>query len=260
MSNIAEFVCGRVRSSGPHDRPDPDIDSWMLSLEAAKVVPVLCLTILDGSTDSRRLVTGVRSPDTNATHPGVLSTPTCRIPWSLAHGALTPKPSTFVIDSSSFIALESPSHSNATRRGMLFASSDEPDHAGGHDCLLFLVESLLARKLGLADALEAGTLQFHAELGSGMLGRASYANFERYENIFMLNILVDFIVGGSLLPSRTAAYEVLQWTGVQRFLKAVADRDPFLLVPDGDPFELCLNGMCVTSSASLLEHRRELWT
>ena len=100
--------------------------------------PVIAVTIIDCVPESDRfgeVLLVVRNPQTNATHPGTVSVPTQRVPPAV---------------------LPLLTRTEVSERW----SSNE--RLSGHKAEIFVVESVLARKLGLADALEAGTIAFEA--------------------------------------------------------------------------------------------------
>jgi hypothetical protein len=107
-------------------------------------------------------------------------------------------------------------------------------------------------KLGLADALATGTFVFSVQPMSVAVDLVYYANLGCDERILMVNLLVRVLQGAETLPPMTTEYAPLFWTEVARFVDAVDRRDPIALVPDGDPFELCVHGLCVASAAATL--------
>src|SRR3954463_11005563 len=124
--------------------------------------PGLSLTLVDATTmrDGVLLATSdvliaARRPGANRTHPNVVSVPTQRIPASL-HADL----------------LSAASHEETTDRGVSFFDGGEVDSGfdDGHHPVVFAVESLLGRKLGLAEALENGEVEYRAALRAGVRG------------------------------------------------------------------------------------------
>jgi hypothetical protein len=200
--------------------------------------PVIALTILDSPDGGRDILVGVRTITANRTHPQVISTPTQRIPWSFvrhicagatAIGDFKGSGGTHVLD------VQSSSSSEAATR--------------------YVVRALFSSKLGVAAELETGRLEYHATLESLTLGTAHYPNLPAHhgkERILMCNIRVTLTKGAELFPESTASYDPLVWVDKNAFIKAVESKDIFLLFPDGDPIELCIYGLCVSTSARLL--------
>jgi len=204
--------------------------------------PVLSLTVLDASTmpggrvchESRMLVV-VRRPECNPTHPNVVSVPTQRVPAALfgdlvAYGAASP----------------------ATGGD---GGSDSNLHSG-HDSLIYATEALLARKLGIGDALERSELSFSAALTSRVPGHAVYDDGEApgtSEPIDMLNVVVKIAPGDIELPAESASYSYILWATVQSFLDALEQRDPSTIDPRLDPLKLCLHGLCLSAAETSLK-------
>lgn len=187
-----------------------------------RYAPVLALTIVREGSAGRELVCAVRRPETNATHPNVLSVPTVR------------------------------------DRAMLAASW--PAQALDGDTvpgLSLLVELLLCRKLGAADALESGALTY--ELGRlGAWQGSSFidvdtAGCDVTEDLTMFNAEVIVTGGGDLLPERTASYDPIRWTPVKTFFEVVATRDVSLVDARLDQVLVCVRGLCVETTRRMLQ-------
>jgi len=110
-------------------------------------------------------------------------------------------------------------------------------------------------KLGLEPFLRNESFLFEIEPACLSIGVATYANYGVSENIVMLNMLGFVTEGADLIPRSTSSYDPLVWSPIPDFLDAVEKRDPLQVLPEGDPFELCIHGMCVKSSALLLTSR-----
>lgn len=117
----------------------------------------------------------------------------------------------------------------------------------------FLVESLLCRKLDLSTALVTGRF-------SGAIRAAAIAydvvhdeeSDPSAEPTFMLTMVLDIESGAEEIPRSTASYSRLAWVPIDRVHDAVRNRDPLDLVPDADPFAVCLHGLCVRSAAGIV--------
>jgi hypothetical protein len=200
--------------------------------------PVIALTVLDADDGERSILIGVRTVTANRTHPQVISTPTQRIPWS------------FVRQLSAGATAIGGLESSGRARVLDIQSS-----ASSEAATRYVVRALFSSKLGIAAQLETGKLEYRAAVESLTLGTAQYPNLPAHqgkERILMFNIRVTITEGAGLFPTGTASYDPLAWVDKKAFLKAVESKDIFLLFPDGDPVELCIYGLCVSTSARLL--------
>lgn len=209
--------------------------------------PVLSLTLLDASTLSQgivrpnsKILVVARSAEANRTHPHVVSTPTQRIPQAMNEA---------IIDSSEAVG---------TTSGITYfrgPSADSVVH-NDHHPLVSAVESLMSRKLGLADALERGKIRFRTTLRTQVRGAALYDNLadsDLYECVSMINVIVSLEDDENELPLNTSSYSVMAWTSVASFLEGVDRSDPTLIGPEFDPLTFCVHGVCLQAAqASLL--------
>lgn len=181
----------------------------------------------------------VRDPATNCTHGDVISVPTMRLPSTLIDGVLD------------------------------FADGDEEDYGrttlyrshrmnnvsqDGHNPVIFAVEGVLSRKLGVADLLERGKLTFSAAPFAQAVGSSIYHESVRHsEQIRMAGILVEITQGAELFPAQTASYSHVLWVSVREFLEAVRTKNPAIV--GLDPFKFCIYGLCIATTYDLLAHR-----
>jgi hypothetical protein len=210
---------------------------------------VLSLSILDRSTfengsmcGSTRIQVLVRNPGTNATHPNVISMPTQRIPRVLLHDIL------------SSAEVEARHGTTTYYRGGAVDNSS----GSGHHPVIYAVESLLSRKLGVSGELESGALAFIGALRAATTGKAYYPNLppgKTEEYITMVNIAVIVTKGANLFPSKTQSYSHMFWTDVGRFLKAIRNKDPVLLNAGLDPTKHCIRGLCTLVAYSAIIHQ-----
>src|SRR5262245_33282140 len=211
---------------------------------AASGSPVLALTILDraiegaaASPDGDRILLAVRDPATNATHPNVISVPTQRIPAVLFEAILQDGRAAARWETTTFYEREDRS----------------PHLERGHDPLTYAVRSILAGKLGAADALETGRLRFTARLAAMMTGRSVYpagAGRTRSESIRLANAVVTVGEGAGQFPERTVAYSSIRWADARRFLETARQKNPLLL--GMDPVAYCIHGLCIATAYNLL--------
>lgn len=199
---------------------------WVLSEATAALTsfpPVLALTLVRRSTSGEfEILSGVRTPDANRTHQEVVSVPTLRVPATTAERWLT--------------AVDSP----------LTAVPD----------ITREVTNLLARKLGVADPLELGQLRLEihkvgAWQGTSVIGEDDAGPVT--EDLTMFNACVEVVAGGDLFPSRTASYDPLLWSPVCDFVRMIETRDVGSLRPDLDELMYCAYGLCLQTTARVLD-------
>jgi hypothetical protein len=136
-------------------------------------------------------------------------------------------------------------------------SGADSDIHNDHQPLISAVESLMSRKLGLADALERGELSFRAALRAQVNGTALYDNLadsDVYERVSMLNAIVEVRQDRTTLPMTTGSYSVMAWTSIESFLEGVGRRDPTMIGPEFDPLTYCVHGVCLQAAQASLEH------
>jgi hypothetical protein len=210
--------------------------------------PVLALTILDGRSldggvlrpDSKVLAV-VRRPETNPTHPNVVSVPTERIPQ-------------LVYDE--IVAGSTVLGRDPVRQAVYFRADvvDSLVH-NKHHPVIYATKSLMSYKLGLTEGLVSGRVRVRATLCAKVDGVAVYDNVgpeNVYEPVSMLNVVVAITHGQDELPMCTSSYSLAAWSSVTAFLEAVAKKDPGLIGDDFDPLEFCVHGVCMTSAAVAL--------
>lgn len=191
--------------------------------------PVVALTIVDCEPNSPsygNLLVVIRDPITNATHPNTVSVPTQRVPRALIE------------------ALKS------TSLGTSKWSSNSD--VSGHSPVIFVVESLLARKFMMGDVLEGAQLSLEVRFGTLQMGQAEYGP-NCAEPIAMANLLVRVTSGVSLFPRRSSSYREIRWVDPDEFLDALNSRAALTLFPLEDPLALCIHGLCVSTAARLIE-------
>jgi hypothetical protein len=189
------------------------------------------------------LLLGVRRPTpASQRHPGVLSTPTMRLP----------RP---VFDDVAGRYAEA----LAGRVGVIRSvPGDRAVRIGSGSSLAhvetFIIESLLARKLDLADALVLGRIQGVATavtiavddvddpLGTG-----------QSERTHMISYQLVLGEGADVIPAESSSYSRLIWAPAHLLARAVATRDALLLDDSLDPIEVCIHGLCVRSAAYQLD-------
>lgn len=207
--------------------------------------PVLSLIIVDGQTldlgrinDDTKILLVVRDKETNITHPNVISVPTQRIPHAL-YGDI----------------LQSATVINNTDLRTYYAGNYVSNMTtNGHHPLVYAVESLLALKLNLADAVETDGCKFECRLCISQEGKAYHSNLPvrdgREEYISMVSLLVSVREGIDLIPPNSASYSHIMWIKVKTFLETVKSRNP--LVVDLNPLEYCIRGLCIITAYEVI--------
>ena len=209
--------------------------------------PVLSISIFDQVISDKDLISEdakiqvvVRDPITNQTHPNVISIPTHRLPAAL------------------FRAILESAEPDEDVGSTTFYKGGETENVSGssHHPVVYAVETILARKLGLASELETGALRFRAALRAVTVGKSVYPDSEsntRAEHIAMANIRVIITLGAELFPLKSASYSHMFWVSVNRFLETVRKKNPLVL--DLDPFEYCIHGLCISTAYDMLARR-----
>lgn len=181
-----------------------------------------------------------RSTPTSPRHPDVLSTPTLRVPHSLMNA---------VCQEAFGHAPELPDVGQSLR-----LPDSPPVEFGGAQTLwtgtAFIVESALARKLGLADALVQGELHGLARPAGIAVDVVPDPATEEAELTHMLSVEVEIHRGADLFREATPSYSRLEWVEANKLAEAVSLKDPLHLVPDLD-LTVCLYGLCVRSAADI---------
>lgn len=197
-------------------------------------IGVLSAVLLDADRPGMTLL-GVRRPSRlNMRHPHVLSVPTMRLPaglFALLTGEV-PGPGTHPVDGAAV----------PVGRGGRFASDGS-----------YAVESLLIAKLGLADAVQDGTLHGWAvprflsleEVGDPLgTGLGEWTAMLTYE--------VRLAAGAGSVPPSTGSYSRLVWVESAKIPAALAHHDALLLDESLDAIKVCVQGLCVRVAAEVL--------
>ena len=204
---------------------------------AHRPIGVVSAVIVDETRE--RLLLGVRRPSALVTrHPGVLSTPTMRVP-----------PGTFA-------ELTAGCPDPAGVVGMHPVGGPALDVGlGGHIWSehSFVLEALLARKLGLGDAISDG--RFHAVAHRRFLSLDDVGDplgTERSEWTAMLTYEVRVRTGDDAIPAMTSSYSRLVWVDPAKVPRALAHHDVLMLDETLNAVEVCIQGLCVRVAAELL--------
>jgi hypothetical protein len=127
------------------------------------------------------------------------------------------------------------------------------------DPIAYLVESLLARKLGQAEALVGGQLSGDATPAAIAIDQVLDPASEHGapEITQMLTVRVRLDAGPDVFPARTESYSSLHWVSAADLPLAVRGNRPTDLVPDID-LNVCLQGLCVRSAAVIANGGNDL--
>lgn len=184
--------------------------------------------------DCRQILLGVRRPTpANGRHPGVLSTPTIRLPVALYRAMLE----------AGSDGCEGPEHRNL------------PIGHGLHHLhpAIVLIEFLLSRKLELGAQLTAGRFQATAALSSTQLDEVpDPLGTQQSEWTELTTFAVTVTDGADLIPRETGAFSRVLWADTDRVVQAFAHHDALVVDDSLDPFEVCIDGLCVRSAVLLL--------
>ncbi len=172
-----------------------------------------------------RLLMGVRAPMQNLRHPGVLSTITQRLPLALAD---------LLVDHSQ---AEVPL--GVQRSGMVLPS--------------YVAEAVMARKLSVGHYIEQGEFRGWVSLVSDVTDLVEDPlGTQIAELTRMVTLRVLLTSGADLVPTCNPSFVRLDWVETGKLSKALSQRDALILIPDADPFMVCIHGLCVRSAAAVL--------
>lgn len=212
-------------------------------MTSSLAVADVCAVSLVSFDEPNRILIGVRRSSTNESFPNAMSVPTQRVPSSLLE------------EISANVHLQVDEGSNHEFESIWVSSS----RSSGHDPLIFLIDSILARKLHLSDALESGEFKYEATLATittAWVDQLRAAGPAMPELTRMANVIVSVTSGASLIPEETASYSRICWRPQRDVLEAIHTNDALIAWPDGDPFELCVKGLCLATTADLIERGR----
>ncbi|MET8356920.1 hypothetical protein [Micromonospora sp. NPDC005171] len=184
---------------------------------------------------------GVRRPTPLVKRfPGVVSTPTMGVPWTV------------------FQTLD-PGIAHREQQAQVEKLAQSPWFAVGGGGYLstaggYALEHLMARKLGLAPALVMGRFRATARLWARSLDNVSDPlGTEEQQWTAMLTYLVTVGEGAEEVPAETSSYSRLLWAPIETARAAILARDALILDEDLNPFEVCLQGLCLRSIVGLPE-------
>lgn len=189
--------------------------------------------------DHREVTVAVRRAQTNRRHPGVVSLPTMRVP-------LIGLP---------FVERYRPLASR--ERPMFERVAGQVEEFGvpgaGRSMWAFLTETLLARKIGVSGLLEEGRLRGMCALrliGAGAVDDPT--GTRGIEATLMYTLAIEITQGAKLIPLSSPSYSYIRWVHDHALGTAWRQRDGQSLVPEANPLEVCIRGLCIRSGVELL--------
>ncbi len=220
--------------------------------------PVLSATIVSVDPSGKPYVlTGIRREETHRTHPGVISTPTMRLPKNIARDILA---SRFPQRNQRYPQFMVPRVLPA-RPTQVRAIADtlvEPV-PNSHATLPFAMATLLSQKLGVAEAVEGadtetplGTVSLAsitAGFSRGATERVGGRTVDYYEPLIMLGALM-ILDDPDVIQREAPSYREMSWTEFPDFKQGVAEKRPDMIIAELQPEDalLCVHGMCLATS------------
>ena len=187
-----------------------------------------------------RILVGIRRPEYNDRHPGVVSVPTIRIPRELA----------LQLACLATVGLPGLAGSEGNGPHRAFGVSRATTTVEG-----LLVETVLAKKLRMGEALESGLVSGECFVHCVLRGDVEDPTGRdgSVEPTFMVALVAQLHSGLEAFPVSTSSYSALSWAEPEEFRTAWRTRDGQRLFPDASPLEVCIRGLCVQAAVRVLE-------
>jgi len=208
--------------------------------DSSNPVHVVSLVLFRDDTRQEVLLGVRRNVPSMPRHPGVLSTPTARVPEPL------------------FAILAHDARPRLTKVGIQLRSAGGSFRLGTGDFSLrpaaFVLENLAARKVGIADALVGQRFEAVAALAATALDIVEDPlGTETAEWTEMLTYEAVITVGAREIPESTQAYSRLIWARHDLVVRAMNAGDALIVDDSLNPFEVCIGGLCIRSAIPLLD-------
>jgi hypothetical protein len=202
-----------------------------------RYLPVLSVVLVDARDGRESVLVGIRSDAVNRNHPNVVSVPTMRLPLPLAEAVLTAR----------------------GNDGALPKSICTPGVA--HDPVGYALWSVLAAKVGLADAIERKAFDLSI-VDSCVLQGESLIDYvdgvDVVEQLTMINLLCLIERGHDEIPPKTAVFSRLSWLDYGLLVDAATSKDLSRLSSDYQAPEICIHGLCIQTAVSLFPAWRKV--
>lgn len=214
--------------------------SLVAGTRAENAVRVVSMVLFRDRYRSEVLLGVRRNTPSTPRHPGVLSTPTARVPEPL------------------FAALVTNDALRQKEVGIRCATDGRPFTLGTVDVsshpAAFVLESMLARKIGLADALVHQRFSAETVLAATALDCVEDPlGTEFAEWTEMLTYQAVITAGADEVPESTGSYSQLIWARHDLVISAMKAGDALIVDDTLNPFEVCIGGLCIRSAIPLLE-------
>ena len=214
-------------------------------LRGQRYASVLALTIIREGKNGPQVLAGPRNPETNATHPNVVSVPTKRLsPTMLKAAALACKVQ----------------FQDATEQVFVpkWVSYEHPDDMEEDSTLGDIVATAIARKVGLEHLMLKRTREVKINMQSLTLGQ-SFVDYDPQrgiqtkEAIAMLNAAA--IVPSDTEAPRPAAHSMLKWFDIDAFQDGYRTKDAPGMFPEmgAAAVEMCVHGVCMLTTSRALD-------
>jgi len=209
------------------------------------------------------ILNGIRREDTNETHPGVVSTPTARMPRRISHQLVRSRYHNLV-EGDKVLHLDEVNPQQP--QVIMHLSGNQDVIPNSESPLPYVAASLMAGKLGCAEALEAastrdpiGTVSLETLIAGFSYAADDASNEPLFEPLIMLGATVN-LFDPAIIAETTEAYRRNSWVNLETFKKGYATRKANLLIPSitpGEEVSVCVRGLCLaTSSANIADEDR----
>ena len=187
---------------------------------------------------SYQVLVGLRATETNPRHPGVVSTPTMRIPAAVARELCR----TNMPQGEGSWNIDGPVHP--------FGVSGSGNSIEG-----LLVESILTKKIISGHLLESGEVSGTCSVSCISMGDVDDPTGRdgTTEPTLMVTITAVCSQGSKYLEGNSSSYSKITWVAPDQLIRSWREHDAQILFPNANPFEICIHGLCVRSAVHVLK-------
>lgn len=208
-------------------------------LDDISAAKVLSAVIFRDSSRSEVLVGVRKETPRSKRHPGVLSVPTMRLPSSV-----------YDLVTADLSLVEDIRNVRRVKESSRFP-------VGGasywRDVRAFAIELLFARKLGLARALLLDEVSGDAVAQAVSVDCVTDSIGTMQDELTeMVTFEVVLYRGSGCIPSYTESYSPLLWCETNTLMRAAAEHDALVVSSELNPFEVCIQGLCIQSAVAIL--------